>query len=220
MVRVPSLSNHHSTSLWSQGDVGVSSARRTARFQGSRRLALCALLALVGGCGKGLAGGLAPDFEGVWDVTYDDSMQVEFVVEEQVFTTRLDEPGGRVVVRDAGIGLEFEVDCSRPELVCPSEVWPRELGMAHSPGKLDGDGVQLSESLVGAGQGRCLALDGSAIHAEVMAIATAKSIRTEAVALTAGQVSVVVDAACFAPHAGLPAGAQVLLRTGFTAAKR
>jgi hypothetical protein len=185
-----------------------------------RGLALCALLASLLGCGKGLAGGLAPDFAGTWDVTYDDSMQVEFKLDEQMMSARVDEQGGQVAVRDAGLTLDFEVDCTRPELVCPSEVWPRELVLGQAPGKLDRDGLQLSLPIAGAGQGRCRALEASAMQSEVMAVATSHSVRTEAVALTAGQVVVVVDAACFAPHAGLPAGAHVVLKTGFTAAKR
>ena len=53
-----------------------------------------------------------------------------------------------------------------------------------------------------------------------MSVATSRAVRTEAVALTAGRVVLVVDSACFAPHAGLPAGVDVTLSTGFTAAKR
>jgi len=182
--------------------------------------AACALLASLAGCGKGIAGSLAPDFAGLWDITYDDSVRVEFALGEQQISARVDEGGGRVAVRDAGVALDFEVDCTRPELVCPSEVWPRELSLQKPPGKLDGDGLQLRQPALGAGFGRCVSQAGSFVTGEIMSVATAHSIRPEAVALTGGRVSVVIDAACFAPHAGLPAGTQVTLSTGFTAAKR
>jgi hypothetical protein len=58
------------------------------------------------------------------------------------------------------------------------------------------------------------------VTGEVMSVATAHSIRPEAVALTAGRISVVLDASCFAPHAGLPAGTLVTLAAGYTATKR
>ena len=124
-------------------------------------------------------------------------------------------------MRDAGVALDFEVDCTRPELVCPSEVWPRELSLqqATRQARSRGRAAACSPSL-GAGFGRCVSQPGSFVTGEIMSVATAHSIRPEAVALTAGRVSVVVDAACFAPHAGLPAGTQVTLTTGFTAAKR
>jgi hypothetical protein len=183
-------------------------------------LAGCALLASLAGCDKGIAGGLAPDFHGVWDVTYDDSVRVEFALGEQQLSTRVEEVGGLVSVRDAGFALDFEVDCTRPELVCPSEVWPRELSLKAPPGKLDREGVQLMQPVLGAGSGRCASKPGSLVTGEIMSVASAHSIRAEAVALTAGRVSVVVDAACFAPHAGMAAGTLVTLTSGFTAAKR
>lgn len=175
---------------------------------------------LMVGCDKSSAGSLPPDFQGTWDVTYDDSIELSLEHGEQVIQTRLDEQGGQVAVRDAGVALDFEVDCTRPELVCPSEVWPRELQMERAPGKLDGERAQLEQALVGAGRGRCAAKAGSVITGEIMTVATSHAVHTEAVALTAGRVVLVVDSACFAPHAGLPSGVDVTLSTGFTAAKR
>lgn len=198
-------------------------ARPSARVAGVRLLAglcLLAVLASLSGCGKGIAGGLTPDFAGVWDVTYDDAVEVAFTLGEQHVSSRVDEVGGQVSVRDAGVALDLEVDCTRPELVCPSEVWPRELSLRKPPGKVDREGLQLAQPIEGAGFGRCTSKPGSHVSGEVMSIASAHSIRPEAVALTAGRVSVVVDASCFAPHAGLPAGTLVTLSAGYTAAKR
>jgi hypothetical protein len=201
------------------------SPRARAPASRARPLASSSVLAIafvvcLSGCGKGIAGGLTPDFAGVWDVTYDDSVQVEFALGEQRISARVDELGGQVSVRDAGLALDLELDCTRPELVCPSEVWPRELSLKKPPGKVDREGVQLVQPLVGAGFGRCTSKPGSQVTGEVMSIAGAHSIRPEAVALTAGRVSVVLDASCLAPHAGLPAGTLVVLSTGYTAAKR
>jgi hypothetical protein len=181
---------------------------------------LLALAALGSGCGKTAASGLSPDFAGEWDVTYDDSIRFELRLEGQVQRSELAEPGGQVVLGDAGAALEFDVDCTRPDVVCPTEVWPRELVLTQAPGQVDDEGLQLRRVIAGEGRGRCTTLSGSTIAGEVASIGKPDSIRQEAVALTNGRVVAVYDAACFAPFAGLPAGAQVALSTGFTAAKR
>ncbi|HEX5655706.1 MAG TPA: hypothetical protein VFX59_00860 [Polyangiales bacterium] len=181
---------------------------------------MLALIALGSGCDKTAASGLSPDFAGEWDVTYDDSMRVELRMDGQVQRAELDEPGGQLVLGDAGAGLEIDIDCTRPELICPSEVWPRELALAQAPGQVDDEGLQLHRAIAGEGRGRCQTLPGSAIAGEVASVAKPDSVRQEAVALTNGRVFALYDATCFAPFAGLPAGAQVALSTGFTAAKR
>ncbi len=185
-------------------------------------LVLSSLLwvALGSGCGKTAASSLGPDFAGEWDVTYDDSMSFELRLGGQVQRSELDEAGGLFALRDAGMGLELDVDCTRPELVCPSEVWPRELDLKQAPGRLDDEGLQLSRAIAGEGTGRCKSLPGSVLLGEVASVTKPDSVRLEAVALTSGHVITVYDATCFAPFAGLPAGTQVVLSTGFTAAKR
>ena len=180
-------------------------------------LGLCSALA---GCDKILAGSLSPDFAGVWDVTYDDSIEVEVRVSEQTLRASVGEQGGEVAFRDAGSALALEIDCTRPELVCPSEAWPRELALKQAPGQLDDDGVQLARPLAGVGGGRCRARPGSILTGEVMSTHGAEAVRSQAVALTSGRVTTIVDANCLAPHAGLPEGTQVALSSGFTAAKR
>jgi hypothetical protein len=181
---------------------------------------LLALGALGSGCDKTAASGLSPDFAGEWDVTYDDSMRFELRVGGQVQHGELAEPGGRVLIGDAGAALEVDVDCTRPDVVCPTEVWPRELALTQAPGQVDDEGLQLRHAIAGEGRGRCKTLTGSTIAGEVASVGKPDSVRQEAVALTNGRVLAIYDAACFAPFAGLPAGAQVALSTGFTAAKR
>lgn len=181
-----------------------------------------ALLALstLPGCGKGLAFALSPDFSGTWDVTYDDSLEVEVqLAPDQVVHDTITEQGGQLALQDASVSSELSVDCARPELVCPAEVWPRELALKSTPGQLDSEGVQLAQSLIGKGQGSCSARAGSLLTAEVVTVGTTHVIHPDAVALTSGRARIVVDAACF-PTAGLPATAKVVLSAGFTAAKR
>ncbi|MDB4974271.1 MAG: hypothetical protein JWN48_2612 [Myxococcaceae bacterium] len=181
-----------------------------------------ALAGSVGACEKGLAGSLTPDFSGVWDVTYDDSMRVEVeLAPDEVVHESLSEQGGELALHDASVGSELSIDCARHDLVCPVEVWPRELALQGAPGELDSDGVQLVHSIVGkAGSGRCAAQAGSLVTGEVMTVAVASAVRPEAVALTSGRVRVVLDGACFAPEAALPTGSRVVLTAGYTAAKR
>jgi hypothetical protein len=182
---------------------------------------LLALGALSSGCDRTAASGLSPDFAGEWDVTYDDSMRFELRLGGQLQRSELAEPGGQVVlIGDAGAALELDVDCTRPDLVCPAEVWPRELVLTQAPGQVDDEGLQLRHAIAGEGRGRCKTLSGSTIAGEVASVGKPDSIRQEAVALTNGRVFAVYDASCFAPFAGLPAGTQVELSTGFTAAKR
>ena len=187
----------------------------------STRLVL--ILLCVGssiGCGKGLAGALAPDFSGVWDLTYDDSIDVELRVGDQTLRGNMPEHGGSLALSEGELSVELQVDCARSDLTCPAEVWPRELHLAKPPGKLDSDGAQLAQPVVGLGTGRCGTLAGSIITGEVMSLAIARAVRPEAVALTAGRIRVVLPGDCFGPSAGLPADAQVALSTGYTAAKR
>jgi hypothetical protein len=181
--------------------------------------ALMALLMTQGGCNRGLARDHAPDFGGTWDITYDDSMRVELRIGERALRADVPLTGGPVTFADGGTDLAFEVDCTRPELVCPAEVWPRELALETTPGELDGDGVQLTRMLTGEGSGPCAARPGSVLTGEVLATTSESAVSPEAVAVTAGRIRVRVPAACVASGA-LPPGAEAVLSTGYTAAKR
>lgn len=103
---------------------------------GSLRLASTssAILALlVGGVaarGDGCAAGSAspaPDVAGSWAVTYDDALEVEIKVGGEVFKETLGAQGGEVTIEYAGAQLTFDIDCGRPEILCPSEAWPAEV---------------------------------------------------------------------------------------------
>lgn len=186
----------------------------------SLALALCCMLGLAAGCSTASGSASSPDIKGDWDVTYDDTMRLELRVGGLVQRDELGEQGGQLSLRDAGAGLDIDIDCTRPDVVCPSEVWPRELTLAQAPGRIDDEGLQLSSVITGAGNGRCVSQPGSTIASEIVTVTHPEATRHEAVALTNGRIVTVFDATCFAPLAGLPAGAQVVLSTGFTAAKR
>ena len=179
---------------------------------------LVAMIALCAGCGRGRAGTLSTDFAGTWDLTYDDSIEVTVRVGERELSARVGSEGGRVTLADGGV--DFAIDCSRDDVTCPAEVWPRELRLRADEKELDLDGVQLVRWLNGTGRGACKLRPGSIITAEVTSAASVHAVRPEAVALTSGRVSTVLDDACIAPHGGLAKGAQVTLTTGFSAAKR
>lgn len=97
------------------------------------RLAPVLLLALplLGGArGDGCAANSkspAPDVAGWWDVTYDDTLDVELRIGGAVYTSELGPQGGVIEITHAGRPLSFDLDCARPEILCPSEAWPREV---------------------------------------------------------------------------------------------
>ncbi|MEZ4401386.1 MAG: hypothetical protein R3B06_15280 [Kofleriaceae bacterium] len=85
-------------------------------------------LPLLGGAqGDGCAANSrspAPDVTGWWDVTYDDTIAVEINLGGSVYTSQLGPQGGVVEITHDGRPFRFDLDCSRPEVLCPSEAWP------------------------------------------------------------------------------------------------
>jgi hypothetical protein len=87
---------------------------------------LCAAL-LMGAQGDGCAASSrspAPDVTGTWDVTYDDTIGVEITIGGAVYTAELGAQGGTVTIDHQGNPFTFDLDCARPEVLCPSEAWP------------------------------------------------------------------------------------------------
>ncbi len=181
------------------------------------RMAALGIALLASACGKGRAGDVATNFAGTWDVTYDDAIDVDVRLGDEVQTVRIGEHGGQVALDG---GIDFHVDCSRPELVCPSEVWPRELHLGEAPDDLRQDGDQVQRFLKNLGTGRCAIRQGSILTAEVMSINSAHAVQPEAVALTGGRIRTVLSPDCTAALGGLPPDAEVTLSAGFSAAKR
>jgi len=106
----------------------------------SRRTLLVALAllmtapALMGARGDGCGGAAlsmspAPNMEGQWDVTYDDVLGVEVTIGGAVYTQELGVAGGAFTIDHEGQPITFDLDCTRPEVVCPSEVYPASVGI-------------------------------------------------------------------------------------------
>ena len=113
-----------------------SPSRRVLRF--ARNAALVIVAPAILGAGGDEEGGQgcgsaafsksdAPDFEGTWDITYDDSLFVEITLGGAVYTSEIGVQGGLIEIEHDGQPLSFDLDCERPEVVCPSEVWPEKV---------------------------------------------------------------------------------------------
>jgi hypothetical protein len=90
--------------------------------------------ALMGARGDGCGGAAfsmtaAPDVEGQWDVTYDDVLGVEITLGGAVYTEEIGVAGGAFTIDHEGQPITFNLDCSRPEVVCPSETFPATVGL-------------------------------------------------------------------------------------------
>jgi len=82
---------------------------------------------VMGAKGDGCAAGstsAAPDVRGTWGIEYDDRIGVEVKIGGAVYSSELGAAGGSVTINHAGKPYTFDLDCGRPEIVCPSEAWP------------------------------------------------------------------------------------------------
>src|SRR4051812_9207018 len=97
------------------------------------RLALLVVPTLpfvMGAQGDGCAAGstsAAPDVRGTWGIDYDDTLGVEVKIGGAVYPTELGAGGGSFTINHAGKPYTFDLACSRPEIVCPSEAWPNQV---------------------------------------------------------------------------------------------
>src|SRR4051812_2323587 len=96
------------------------------------RLALItvALPLMTAAQGDGCAAGStspAPDVAGVWNIDYDDRIGVEVKIGGAVYTEELGAAGGSITIDHDGTPYTFELDCARPDIVCPSEAWPSRV---------------------------------------------------------------------------------------------
>jgi hypothetical protein len=100
----------------------------------TKRFALIGLLACGGslpflsgadgGCGSFTSTTPAPDVTGKWTIAYGTTMTVTVNIGGAVYSQSLPAGGGAFTVTHQGKPYSFNLDCSRPEVVCPSEVWP------------------------------------------------------------------------------------------------
>ncbi len=89
-------------------------------------LPLC-LAAKDGGCGSANSRSPAPDVSGEWAIEYDNSMDVQIKIGGAVYDARVGATGGVVDITHEGQPLSFDLDCSKPAIVCPSEAWPETI---------------------------------------------------------------------------------------------
>jgi hypothetical protein len=85
---------------------------------------------MMGAKGDGCAAGstsAAPDVRGTWGITYDDVIGVEVKIGGAVYHGQLGAAGGQLTINHQGKPYTFALDCSRPEIVCPSEAWPGKV---------------------------------------------------------------------------------------------
>lgn len=66
----------------------------------------------------------APDVTGEWAIDYAEAIGVEIDIGGTVYTSELGPTGGQVTIDHEGQPLTFDLDCARPEVVCPAEAWP------------------------------------------------------------------------------------------------
>ena len=88
-------------------------------------LVACAPLAMgARGCGPVTSTTAAPDVGGDWSIQYDDALAVQITIGGATYDATLPPEGGTVMVEHGGFTIPFTLDCSLPEIVCPSEAWP------------------------------------------------------------------------------------------------
>src|SRR5688572_26910180 len=90
------------------------------RLLGVSVVAAVPLLGGARGCGAVNSESPAPDVGGAWNVAYEPTLDVEVniggSISDRTFT-----------VNHAGTTITFDVDCSRPEVICPQEGWPETV---------------------------------------------------------------------------------------------
>ncbi len=87
---------------------------------------------LVGARGDGCAANsrsAAPDTTGDWALTYDDMIDIEITIGGATYTEQLGVQGGAFTITHDGQPINFDLDCARPEIVCPSEAWPEQVSI-------------------------------------------------------------------------------------------
>ena len=85
-----------------------------------------------GGCGGAVNSMTeAPSMNGTWDITYDDRLDVEVKLGGAVYAETLPSSGGSFTVDHEGTPITFDLDCAKPEVICPSETWPMSVEAEH-----------------------------------------------------------------------------------------
>jgi hypothetical protein len=72
---------------------------------------------------------VTPDVSGAWDLTYEDDLDVTINIGGTVYSDTVGSAGGIITIDHDGQPLSFDLDCDRPAVVCPSEVWAAQVTM-------------------------------------------------------------------------------------------
>ncbi len=127
-------------------------------------LSLVGLPMLAGAQGDGCAANStspAPDMRGTWAVSYDDSIDVEVTIGGAVYNSTLGASGGSFTITHQGTPYAFNLDCSRPDVVCPAKAWPNQVLVDQDDVKhphqmiVDLPAAQCMGSLVAPAPGSC-----------------------------------------------------------------
>ena len=83
-----------------------------------------------GGCG-GTFGSKdpAPVVSGKWGIAYSPNLEVKVNIGGSAYVQTLTPTGGSFTVMHGGKPYPFTIDCSKPEVVCPSEVWATQVSI-------------------------------------------------------------------------------------------
>jgi hypothetical protein len=69
----------------------------------------------------------APDVSGTWQIAYDDAITVEATIGGIAYAAQLGGSGGAFTITAGGVPYTFDLDCSRPDVMCPSRAWPNQV---------------------------------------------------------------------------------------------
>ncbi|MFT3700530.1 MAG: hypothetical protein QM831_45720 [Kofleriaceae bacterium] len=93
-------------------------------------ISIVGLPLLMGAKGDGCAANStspAPDVRGTWDITYDNQIGVEVTIGGATYDAQLGAQGGVFTITHEGKPYTFDLDCTRPDVVCPGEAWPNKV---------------------------------------------------------------------------------------------
>jgi hypothetical protein len=69
----------------------------------------------------------APDVRGTWAIAYDNMIGIEVKIGGAVYNAELGAAGGSFTINHQGKPYTFDLDCARPDVVCPGEAWPNQV---------------------------------------------------------------------------------------------
>lgn len=69
----------------------------------------------------------APDVRGTWSIAYDNQIGVEVKIGGATYNAELGAQGGTFTINHDGQPYTFDLDCTRPDVVCPGEAWPNQV---------------------------------------------------------------------------------------------